>query len=215
MSFLIDPNGTDGIFGGGTEAAVKKFQKRSQIAESGVVDTALWERFRTEIKPLQEALRNKGYSCRADGIADTTCYQAVLDFQRKHVLVADGMIGRGTKTLLFGDANAGGTLSAVLHEGSSGSLTRYLQQLLAEQKYTVVIDGVFGAEMKRAVEQFQQEHGLTADGIFGARSWEALFKERSQLLLGSDTMRFVQAAEMELQLGFAEDYENNITFYWW
>ena len=75
----------------------------------------------------------------------------MLDFQRKHALSADGMIGRGTKTLLFGDANAGGTLSAVLREGSSGSLTRYLQQLLAEQNYAVTVDGVFGSEMKRAV----------------------------------------------------------------
>ena len=209
----IDPNGTDGIFGGGTEAAVKKYQKRSQLAESGVVDTALWGRLSAEIKPLQEALRNKGYSCRADGVADTACYQAVLDFQRKHALSADGMIGRGTKTLLFGDANAGGTLSAVLREGSSGSLTRYLQQLLAEQNYAVTVDGVFGAEMKRAVENFQQKHGLTSDGIFGAQSWKKLFEVRSKLVLFSDTMRFVQAAEAELQLGFAEDYGNNITPY--
>lgn len=209
----IDPNGTDGIFGGGTEAAVKKYQKRSQLAESGVVDTALWGRLSAEIKPLQEALRNKGYSCRADGVADTACYQAVLDFQRKHALSADGMIGKGTKTLLFGDANAGGTLSAVLREGSSGSLTRYLQQLLAEQNYAVTVDGVFGSEMKRAVENFQQKHGLTSDGIFGAQSWKKLFEVRSKLVLFSDTMRFVQAAEIELQLGFAEDYENNITPY--
>ena len=209
----IDPNGTDGIFGGGTEAAVKKYQKRCQLAESGVVDTALWGRLSAEIKPLQEALRNKGYSCRADGVADTACYQAVLDFQRKHALSADGMIGRGTKTLLFGDANAGGTLSAVLREGSSGSLTRYLQQLLAEQNYAVTVDGVFGSEMKRAVENFQQKHGLTSDGIFGAQSWKKLFEVRSKLVLFSDTMRFVQAAEIELQLGFAEDYENNITPY--
>lgn len=209
----IDPNGTDGIFGGGTEAAVKKYQKRCQLAESGVVDTALWGRLSAEIKPLQEALRNKGYSCRADGVADTACYQAVLDFQRKHALSADGMIGRGTKTLLFGDANAGGTLSAVLREGSSGSLTRYLQQLLAEQNYAVTVDGVFGSEMKRAVENFQQKHGLTSDGIFGAQSWKKLFEVRSKLVLFSDTMRFVQAAEAELQLGFAEDYGNNITPY--
>nr|WP_308508741.1 peptidoglycan-binding protein [uncultured Stomatobaculum sp.] len=209
----IDPNGTDGIFGGGTEAAVKKYQKRSQLAESGVVDTALWGRLSAEIKPLQEALRNKGYSCRTDGVVDTACYQAVLDFQRKHALSADGMIGKGTKTLLFGDANAGGTLSAVLREGSSGSLTRYLQQLLAEQNYAVTVDGVFGAEMKRAVENFQQKHGLTSDGIFGAQSWKKLFEVRSKLVLFSDTMRFVQAAEAELQLGFAEDYGNNITPY--
>ena len=194
----IDPNGTDGIFGGGTEAAVKKYQKRCQLAESGVVDTALWGRLSAEIKPLQEALRNKGYSCRADGVADTACYQAVLDFQRKHALSADGMIGRGTKTLLFGDANAGGTLSAVLREGSSGSLTRYLQQLLAEQNYAVTVDGVFGSEMKRAVENFQQKHGITSDGIFGAQSWKKLFEVRSKLALFSDTMRFVQAAEIEL-----------------
>ena len=87
---VVDPNGTDGIFGGGTEAAVKKYQKRSQLAESGVVDTALWGRLSAEIKPLQEALRTR-YSCRADGVADTACYQAVLDFQRKHALSADGM----------------------------------------------------------------------------------------------------------------------------
>ena len=49
----IDPNGTDGIFGGGTEAAVKKYQKRCQLTESGVVDTALWGRLSSEIKPLQ------------------------------------------------------------------------------------------------------------------------------------------------------------------
>lgn len=45
-----------------------------------------------------------------------------------------------------------------------------LQKALVEQGIIVATDGVFGAKTKQAVEQFQQQNGLTVDGIAGAQT---------------------------------------------
>ncbi|WP_328718633.1 amidase [Streptomyces sp. NBC_00247] len=59
--------------------------------------------------------------------------------------------------------------------GSSGSQVKAVQQLLNTQGYEAgAQDGVFGAETKTAVQNFQRARGLSADGIVGTKTWTAL-----------------------------------------
>jgi serine-type D-Ala-D-Ala carboxypeptidase (penicillin-binding protein 5/6) len=46
---------TDGDFGPGTEAAVKAFQKQSQLADTGIVDRATWDKLGPLVEPVAVA----------------------------------------------------------------------------------------------------------------------------------------------------------------
>lgn len=48
----------DGIFGGGTEGAVKVFQRNNKLAENGVVDDATWKKlFPTQAPPVSDMVK--------------------------------------------------------------------------------------------------------------------------------------------------------------
>jgi peptidoglycan hydrolase-like protein with peptidoglycan-binding domain len=36
------------------------------------------------------------------------------------------------------------------------------------------VDGFFGENTKKALQEFQKSHGLAADGICGAQTWDAI-----------------------------------------
>lgn len=60
-----------------------------------------------DVKALQQALKNKGfYTGRIDGIYGSGTKAAVKAFQRKHGLSRDGIAGRATIRVLFGEAAA-------------------------------------------------------------------------------------------------------------
>lgn len=56
-----------------------------------------------------------------------------------------------------------------IKEGSTGGQVKLLQKLL-----NINIDGVFGLDTKKAVQEFQKKSGLTIDGIVGKDTWEKL-----------------------------------------
>lgn len=214
---VINPNGVDGNFGTGTEEAVKRFQERYGLSVDGIVGTATWEKMRTLIKPIQQALVNHGYDTGGvDGIAGDKTYTAVMDFQEDNGLSADGMVGTSTQQKLgitIGSGGGSGTTSATLKNGSNGSLTRYLQRILSELGYSVTIDGIFGNNMETAVKAFQQKYGLGADGIVGSGTWKKIFSVYKVDAFGTGITKFVNVAKHELSWGFQEDNSNNITPY--
>jgi peptidoglycan hydrolase-like protein with peptidoglycan-binding domain len=62
-----------------------------------------------------------------------------------------------------------------IHEGQTGDVVRRLQRAIRRVPGPdLVVDGVFGAATKRAVEEFQQVSGLTVDGVVGPATWHAL-----------------------------------------
>ena len=64
---------------------------------------------------------------------------------------------------------------AVLKQGASGSEVKEVQRRLKNWGYyTGAVDGVFGANTKKAVISFQKKNGLTADGVVGASTYKAL-----------------------------------------
>ena len=70
-----------------------------------------------------------------------------------------------------------------LRPGSSGVHVKTAQHLLREMSTlaspvgdsgVLVVDGRFGPDTTRAVEEFQTRYELPADGVIGTRTWEAL-----------------------------------------
>ena len=61
-----------------------------------------------------------------------------------------------------------------LKYGSSGGITKCMQQMLNLHGYKINCDGKFGNETKPQVKKFQKKHGLTADGIVGQKTWKKL-----------------------------------------
>lgn len=210
----INPNGTDGVFGAGTENAVKRYQTKVNLTSDGIVNTLTWEQMRKDIRPIQAALENKGYDVGVvDGIATEKVYNAVLKYQTDNNLTADGMVGSSTKALLLGGTSGGGTVSSTLKTGSNGSLTLYLQRILKELGYPVTLNGIFDTQTYTAAVAFQTANGLDADGVVGGGTWSKLFELYHVDVAGSGVEKLLNVAKHELAWAFKEDNANNITPY--
>ncbi len=89
--------------------------------------------------------------------------------------------------------NAQPTYAAVYQQGSSGSTVKTIQRKLKNWGYySGSVDGIFGAQTRKAVRYFQQKNGLTVDGIVGNKTLKALgivtgSNENSNANSGSNT----------------------------
>ena len=212
----ISPNGTDGVFGPGCESAVKRFQVKYNLSQTGIVDVATWDKLVAVVKNMQSLLANKGYTVGPiDGLGTETIFNAIKAFQADNGLTVDGMCGAGTMAVLNGGSSGTGTVSAVQKRGSNGSLTKYLQHILKQLGYNITIDGIFGADMENIVKSFQTAYGLEVDGMCGPGTWSKLFElYHVPVTAPAGTLeKFVAVARYELSLGFAEDNANNINPY--
>ena len=105
---------------------------------------------------------------RADGVFGPETREAVKDFQRNHDLVPDGVIGLDTLRAL----GLGITIDRELGEGMDSAEVRALQLALGFTRDQA--DGIFGPDTRKAVEAYQEKHGLSVDGIAGAETLKAL-----------------------------------------
>lgn len=58
--------------------------------------------------------------------------------------------------------------------GSRGDDVSELQKKLNENGYSLTVDGDFGSETQKAVQDYQRKNGLTVDGIVGKNTWGKL-----------------------------------------
>lgn len=119
-----NPGSIDSAFGPGTQAAVEKFQEEWGLTVDGIVGNDTWNCLLAEIKPIQQALKNKGfYTGAITGIAKDSTYNAVIRFQSSRDLTADGMVGAATRARLFNEDQGGGDESMLpLSIGDRGRL---------------------------------------------------------------------------------------------
>ena len=178
------PNGFDGEFGNGTLTAVKKFQSKYGLVSDGIVGDVTWNTLKNEIATIQAQLNKKGCSVgTVDGIAGPTTYNAVISFQNKNGLTADGQVGTATWDILFDTVSGGTTYTRILKVTSPlmyGEDIKAVQNKLNSLGYNCgTADGYYGNATKSAVISFQSAKGLTADGEVGPATWSALFNSSS------------------------------------
>ena len=139
----------DGIFGSGTDTAVRNFQKANGLTVDGKYGnaskaklTALFNKPKGDewVRRLQSAI-----GANVDGIA-------------------------GSETL---------SKCPTLRKGSKGTTVALLQERLGNTFRIGVsggYDGIFGKGTYNAVVEFQRQKGLTMDGIVGRNTWKKLLK---------------------------------------
>lgn len=113
--FLLRHSGrsvtADGVFGSGTETAVKSFQTAKGLTADGVIGRLTWEsplavtcsqgQTSEAVKGVQTALNAKGSSLTVDGAFGPATLSAVRSFQSSHSLDPDGVVGLNTWSKLL------------------------------------------------------------------------------------------------------------------
>lgn len=127
-----------------------------------------WGSRGNEVRQVQTKLKQWGYYTGVvDGVFGAGTYRAVVQFQRKNGLAADGKVGPATRRALG--------ISAAATSVKADQTVRAAQQKLKQWGYyDGVVDGIYGSKTGDAIKRFQRKNGLTADGIIGAQTKKAL-----------------------------------------
>jgi len=197
-------------FGTITEKAVIDFQRKYGLTPDGVIGSTTIDKMESlglftygvltqsiyekgmdhpEVKILQQALKSLGlynygeFTTYYGDITET----AVIDFQRKYDLLADGVVGGTTINKMKelglvsfspnGQNKVLGTLTLPVYEkGLNDAEVKLLQRALNAVgvynygEYTTY----FGPVTEEAVKAFQKKYGLTVDGVAGSSTIEKL-----------------------------------------
>lgn len=115
----------------------------------------------SNVQSIQYLLLHRGYSVAVDGQFGPQTKSAVVTFQQRNGLVADGVVGPQTWPVLIIE----------LRLGMSGNHVRAGQVALNRHGYGLAVDGQFGSATDAAVRNFQSRHGLAVDGLMGPNTW--------------------------------------------
>ena len=171
----------DGIYGPKTAAALRDFQARNGLAETGKLDAATADALAryaeraASVRQIQQRLIDLGYlRGRADGIFGERSAAALKLFQRVQGLEPTGAIDDATSAALFSDGAA--ALPEGLASGDKGEDVLRLQKRLIQFGFlSAGADGEYGKKTAAAVRAFQQhlaEQGI-AEGYGISASGEA------------------------------------------
>lgn len=139
-----------------------------------------------DVADLQARLTELSYYTGViDGHYGLGTQTAVMEFQQRHGIAADGVAGRQTQDTLYSlsaqpkfvtvDSAAQATYS-LLKLGASGLEVRKLQARLAELGYYAGgADGIYGETTVTAVKAFQRNNGLSGDGQAGEQTQKKLY----------------------------------------
>lgn len=132
-----------------------------------------------QVATLQRALNEKMFpspNLSTDGVFGMNTKNAVMQFQQRNGLQADGVVGPRTQAALA-NARPAAPTGQSMRMGSRGDGVKEVQQLLNQKLFPnpgLVADGVFGQKTHNAVVAFQRSQGLTTDGIVGPQTLNAL-----------------------------------------
>ncbi|MEZ6188589.1 MAG: peptidoglycan-binding protein [Planctomycetota bacterium] len=167
----------DGDFGQKTEDALRSFQRRYGLADSGREDPATRAalaapsplrrgRRGSEVERLQTRLNAHGAGLTVDGAFGAQTERALRAFQRGAGIEASGVLDPPTQAAL----NGGGVLS----RGASGPEVERLQRQLNAKGASLTVDGRFGPRTEAALIAFQTGAGLPGSGRLDAATEAAL-----------------------------------------
>ncbi len=193
-------------FGSQTEAAVKAFQKRNSLSQTGTVNAATKKKLESAyakeaedkdvtlqkgdsgsaVKKLQERLEKLGYyhdDC--DGDYGTLTVNAVKAFQKNNGLSQNGIANAATQNKLYSSSAKEAEDDGSLKKGDSGADVKKIQERLKELGYfDASCTGNFGSQTVEAVKAFQKRNNLTQDGVVNEKT---LKKLNSSSALKADT----------------------------
>jgi len=136
----------------------------------------------TNVSQMQSRLIQLGYlTGSASGKVDDITEQAIISFQKRNGLDADGIAGPGTLEKLYSGSarqasSAVGVIGVSLKKGDEGAAVRTLQNRLKTLGFLKgTVDGSYGTATEDAVKEFQRANGLTADGKAGYATLQKLF----------------------------------------
>ena len=146
---------------------------------------------------LQIVLKSYNYyQSKIDGNIGPISKSALIAFQSKNKITADGILGPKTCSILLDRNNIIGSVVKISNEVLYESdISKYSEEVEDNQKilkelglYVGVIDGIDGPGTKRAIKTFQKKAGLLPDGIIGQKTNEALFKGEDSYITITDSI---------------------------
>lgn len=144
----------------------------------------------TQVGIMQNRLIALGYlSGTADKTFAETTEAAVIAFQKRNSIYADGIAGPTTLAKLYSSSakkasSVAANLGSLKKGMSGGGVSALQDHLKALGYYSGKVDGDFGDGTESAVIAFQMANGLTPDGIAGKATMNAIYGGSSQ---NSDT----------------------------
>ncbi len=130
------------------------------------------------VKTLQRNLNSLGYNLSVDGDFGPGTKNAVIDFQRKNGLSADGIVGPATQAKIKEKLSTNKVVkiaTPTLRKGSKGDNVKTLQQNLKNAiNANISVDGDFGSGTENALKDFQRRYNLSVDGIYGNNSYNKM-----------------------------------------
>ena len=181
----------DGIFGSGTQRAVRWFQSVNGLSVTGKADNATQQllysaqakaasgyspesydtlsrsnRYKAAVVPLQRRLKALGYlSGSADGYFGSNTYRAVRNFQSRNGLSVTGVADSGTQQLLYSSSARPASGSSSSGSGSSTG-------------YRLLYWGCRGDAVKKLqqalIDAGYKSYVRSADGIYGQWTYDAV-----------------------------------------
>jgi peptidoglycan hydrolase-like protein with peptidoglycan-binding domain len=138
----------------------------------------------SQVTVLQQRLQQLGYfKSTVTGYFGSLTKEAVIQFQQAKGLLADGVVGKNTETLLGEPVKSNvqpvkqpvkEPSNGVWRLGDRGQQISAIQESLAVAGFSGGSSGIFDQATQEAVRRFQQAKGLTADGIVGPQTMAAL-----------------------------------------
>ena len=184
-------------------AANGKTQAQSEKEETNVDDTLKKGDKGSEVKKLQQRLKELGYyNYSIDSSYGDRTVEAVKAFQKKNSLSVDGICGTATLRKLNSTSavKAGNTEQkeetkeeakddGTLKKGSKGDAVKQVQQRLKELGfYSSSCDGDYGDRTVTAVKAFQKKNGLTQDGQVSEATLKKLNSDNAVNAKGTTTV---------------------------
>ena len=129
-----------------------------------------------QVKTLQKRLKDLGYyTGTVDGNYGDGTKSAVIAFQQRNNLKADGKAGPATQRVLYGSKS--NITYGSMRQGEESSAVKNLQYTLYElDYYDGAIDGKYGQTTADAVRAFQIQNNITpVDGVAGSKTLSVLY----------------------------------------
>ncbi|MBN2358340.1 MAG: peptidoglycan-binding protein [Deltaproteobacteria bacterium] len=179
----FDPKHTNGVFDERTAGALKAFQRKSGLPETGRVDRATWQELEqanlyasgkatprqtvgersAAVKHTESALRELGFKPgQVDGVFDAATEKAVKRFQAKHHLTANGEVGPKTLQALERAVAARGKARLAPAAMSAREKYQFYAEIVRAHGGKVCPGGKATVLGIRGLSRGHQAHGLSS-----------------------------------------------------